>query len=78
MPSSKGNAAVRLLFVPQYASHLYRSTPSACTSSAFEKIAGVGGSGKFLKTSMCIVRGEVQKSLAIFWGLLIFSGAPVL
>ena len=29
----------------------------------------------------CIVKGEAQKSprfLAIFWGLLIFSGAPVL
>ena len=41
--------AVRLPSVPQYASHLYRSTPPICTGSTFEKISGVGGSGKFLK-----------------------------
>ena len=42
--------AVRLLFVPQYASH--------CTGSAFEKIPGVGGSGRFLKTGCILGSGR--------------------
>ena len=33
---------------PQYASYLYRSTPSICTGITFEKIPGFGGSGEFL------------------------------
>ena len=39
---------MHLLFVPQYASHLYRSAPPICTGVTSEKIPGVGGSGKFL------------------------------
>ena len=43
----KGNAAVHLQAVLQYASHLYRSAPPICTGDTFEKIPGAGGSGKF-------------------------------
>ena len=44
----KGNAAVHLQVVLQYASYLYRSTPPICIGDTFEKIPGVVGSGKFL------------------------------
>ena len=39
----KGNAAIHLRFVLQYASYLHRSTPPICTGDTFEKTPGVGG-----------------------------------
>ena len=47
--------AVRLLFVLQYASYLYRSTRPVCTGNIFEKMPDFGGSGKFLIG--CLLRG---------------------
>ena len=49
----KGNAAVYLQFVLQHGSHLYRSKPPICTGDTFEKIPGLGGSGKFLNLQGC-------------------------
>ena len=47
--------AVHLQFVPQYASHLYRSTPPICTGNTFEKIPVVGGSGKVLEHVLTVL-----------------------
>ena len=38
----KGNPAIRLPFVLQYASHLYGSTPPICTAVLLEKYWGLG------------------------------------
>ena len=43
----KGNPAVRLPFVLQYASHLYGSTPPICTAVLLEKYWGLGSPERF-------------------------------
>ena len=43
----KGNPAVRLPFVLQYASHLYGSTPPICTAVLLEKYWGLGSPEHF-------------------------------
>ena len=43
----KGNPAIRLPFVLQYASHLYGSTPPSCTAVPLEKYWGLGSPERF-------------------------------